>query len=79
LGQTLIDIILIDGKFFGMNQDQIELQELENAELISGFAKVCVYAQQPNPADWDASIVALLARAMERATGRKVNIQGMFE
>jgi hypothetical protein len=70
---------LIGGKFFGMNSDQIELQELDNAELISGFAKVCVYAQQPNPADWDAAIIALLARAIERATGREVNIQGMFK
>jgi hypothetical protein len=70
---------LIDGKFFGMNSDQIELQELENAELISKFASICVYSQQPNPADWDAAVIALLARAIEHAAKREVNIQGMFK
>ena len=62
-----------------MNTHELELKEIEHAEIISKFVAVCVIATHDNPGDWDAATVALLARAIELATGRKINIQGMFK
>jgi hypothetical protein len=62
-----------------MNTNQIDDNEGKHAAAMSHFAIKFVLANYTNQADHDAALVALFVRAIEHATLRKVNIQGLFK
>jgi hypothetical protein len=70
---------LIDGKFFGMNSNQLDNEESKHAAAMSQFAMKFVVTHYTNQGDHDAALIALFAKAIEHATLRKVNLQGMFK
>tara|TARA_R110000868_G_scaffold25596_3_gene99725 strand:+ start:389 stop:577 length:189 start_codon:yes stop_codon:yes gene_type:complete len=62
-----------------MNTNQIDNEESKHAAAMSQFAMKFVVTHYSNQADHDAALVALFVRAIEHATLRKVNIQGLFK
>jgi len=61
---------------FGMNIEQIEQK---CAETLLEYAQTMASAYVNEPEDFNAAVVALLARALENHLNRPINIQEMYQ
>jgi hypothetical protein len=59
-----------------MTPDQFEQ---DCAEALLGYAYNLALTYNHNPGDMDASIIALLAKAIELYSEKQVNISGMYQ
>lgn len=62
-----------------MNSNQLDNDEAKHAAAMSHFAMKFVVTHYTNQGDHNAALVALFAKAIEHATLRKVNLEGMFK
>jgi len=62
-----------------MNLNQIDNDESKHAAAMSQFAMKFVVTHYSNQGDHDAALVAIFAKAIEHATLREVNLEGMFK